>query len=285
MTGNMMTHHQKDLLGGMTLGEIKIKYLSMENIHSYGLCGYKNAKKHEGFRKKISWLINRFDEGLRVKILDAGEDGNQGMIEYLPGEHCWRPVDAKGYMFIQCIAVGFDRSYKNKGHASTLIQDCIRDAKEKNMHGVCVVTRKGSFMVGKEIFIKNGFQIKDTAKPDFELLAYPFNNHSPDVTFNEYIKEVPQKYKEGVFILRSDQCPYSVKNVNSMIEVAKKKFNVEAKVINITSSKEAQRVPSPFGTFAIIMDGKVTSYHPISAARFETLLQKSISSNELLKKI
>jgi len=93
------------------------------------------------------------------------------MIEYIPGEYCWRPVEAGGYLFIHCIFVGFKREYKGKGYASLLVDDCVLDAKKDNKLGVAVITRKGSFMAVKELFIKNGFEAIDTAPPDFELLV------------------------------------------------------------------------------------------------------------------
>jgi N-acetylglutamate synthase-like GNAT family acetyltransferase len=49
-------------------------------------------------------------------------------------------------------------SKKHKGYASTLIDECINDAKKQNMSGVTVVTRKGAFMTGEEIFLKKGFK-------------------------------------------------------------------------------------------------------------------------------
>ncbi len=39
----------------------------------------------------------------------------------------------------------------------------------QGMKGVAVVTRKGSFMAKKDIFLKKGFHVVDLAKPDFEL--------------------------------------------------------------------------------------------------------------------
>lgn len=54
------------------------------------------------------------------------------MIEYVPGEYCWRPVEASGYIFIHCLFVGFKNSYKHKGYANILIDDCIKEAKGQN---------------------------------------------------------------------------------------------------------------------------------------------------------
>ncbi len=76
------------------------------------------------------------------------------MIEYILGEYCWRPVEASGYVFIHCIFVGFKRAYKGKGYGSLLLDECLKDSKEENTYGVAVVTRKGTFMAGKDLFLK-----------------------------------------------------------------------------------------------------------------------------------
>ena len=44
-------------------------------------------------------------------------------------------MDAKGYLFIHCIWVS-EKKLKLKGHASTLVQDCIQEAKAKKMQTV-----------------------------------------------------------------------------------------------------------------------------------------------------
>jgi hypothetical protein len=69
------------------------------------------------------------------------------MIEYIPGEYCWRPVETSGYIFIHYIFVGFKRAYKGKGYGLLLLDECLKDAKVGNTHGVAVVTRKGAFIV------------------------------------------------------------------------------------------------------------------------------------------
>ena len=149
---------------------IEIIDTNADNILDYGVCGYKSMKR-AGYPEKIEWLKTRFSEGMKIKTLYAREGGTQGMIEYIPGEYCWRPVDAGGYMFIHCVFVGFKRQYKEKGYATRLISECLDDARKENMHGVAATTRKGAFMAGKELFIKNGFTVVDSAPPDFELLA------------------------------------------------------------------------------------------------------------------
>ena len=133
------------------MNDIQIIDLTPENIENYGVCGYKDVKKHLELRKKIEWFKQYYPKGLRIKIIFSKEGGYQGMLEYIPGKYAHRPVDADGYMFIHCVFVGFKNEYKGKGFASLLIDECVTDAKKNDMLGVAVVTRKGSFMVNKAV--------------------------------------------------------------------------------------------------------------------------------------
>ena len=252
---------------------IEIIDTNADNILEYGVCGYKNIKR-EGYPEKIEWLKDRFPEGMKIKTLYSGEDGNQGMIEYIPGEYCWRPIEAIGYMFIHCIFVGFKRAYKGKGYGSLLMDECLRDAGKGNMHGVAAVTRKGSFMAGKELFVKNGFEVVGKASPDFELLVKKFNKKAPSPKFKgEWGKRLSQ-YNKGLTIIRADQCPYSVKNVREISETADKIYGIKPNIIELKNCQEAQNSPCPFGTFCIVYNGKVVAETPISNTRFKNIMNK-----------
>jgi hypothetical protein len=260
--------HKKSIKGDK-MENISIIDTTLENIHQHGLCGYKNPKK-DGFPEKLGWLENRFPEGLKIKTLFSEKDGTQGMIEYIPGKYCWRPVDAKDYMFIHCIFVGFKSIYKKNGYASQLIAECEKDAKVQKLKGVAVVTRKGSFMADKEIFEKNGYQVVDTAKPDFAMLVKKFTPNVPDAKF----KIQPHRYSHGLTIVRSDQCPYTVKNVKEICETAEKDFNIKVNVVNLTNYEQAQNSPCPFGTFCMIHNGIIVADSPISKGRFVNIMKK-----------
>jgi hypothetical protein len=251
--------------------EISIIDTTIDNVGNYGVCGYKNVKK-EGFPEKFEWLKKRFSEGLKIKTLFSEKDGTQGMIEYIPGKYCWRPVDAAGYMFIHCVFVGFKGIYKNKGYASLQLEECEKDAKNLRMKGIAVVTRKGSFMAGKEFFLKKSFEVVDSAMPDFELLVKKFKTDIPAPRFKTTGERKLNKYTKGLTIIRADQCPYTVKNVKEIVETAKKDYGIEANVISLRNYQEAQNNPSPFGTFCIIYNGVIVADSPISKGRFVNIV-------------
>jgi hypothetical protein len=178
-------------------------------------------------------------------------------------------------MFIHCVFVGFKKEYKGKGFASSLIDECIKDAKKNDMLGVAVVTRKGSFMADKDIFIKKGFQVIDSAKPDFELLVKKFDSNSKNPKFKSNMTNNLKKYQKGLYVIRSPQCPYTEKNVNAILESAKNKFNLKPNLVDLLDSNAVQDIPCAFGTFCIIYNGEIISHQPISNTRFENIMKKT----------
>ena len=251
---------------------IKIIHTNAGNIHEYGMCGYKNIKQ-EGYRRKIAWLKDRFSEGMKYKVLYSEEDGAVGGIEYIPGEYAWRPVEAPGYMFIHCIFI-LPNKYKGKGLGSLLIESCLEDAKKQKMHGAAVVTRKGTWMAGKDLFVKNGFDVSDVAPPDFELLVKKLNKNAPPPKFKGEWEARLSNYGNGLIILSSDQCPYTAKAVKDISETAEKTYGLRPKIIELSDCKQAQNSPCVFGTFCILYNGKIIADHPISSKRFSNIMNK-----------
>jgi len=252
--------------------KLKIIEATFENVHEFGMCGYKNPKI-EGFRRKIKWTQDRFSEGMKYNVLYSEEKGAVGAIEYIPGEFAWRPIIAPNYMFIHCLLI-LQKNVKGNGYGQMLLDSCIKDAKLKNMYGVAVVTRKGTWMASKDLFIKNGFEIADTAKPDFELLYKPFNENAIKPTFNGNWEERISKYNKGLYIISSDQCPYTTKAIIEISETAKIEYKIKPNIIELKNYKDAQNSPCAFGTFCILYNGKIIAEHPISNTRFKNIMNK-----------
>jgi hypothetical protein len=250
--------------------------LTPENIADYGVCGYKDVKKHLELRKKIEWFQEYYPQGLRIKALLSKQGGYQGMLEYIPGEYAHRPVDADGYMFIHCIFVGFKNVFKGRGYASSLIEACIIDSRDQRMLGVAVVTRGGPFMANKDIFLKKGFQVVDSAEPDFDLSVKKFDVKSKDPKFKSNMTDGLKKYDKGLAVIRSAQCPYTEKNVKAIMETAQVKFDLEARLIDLKDVNAVQATPCAFGTFCIIYNGEIISHHPISNTRFENIMKRKV---------
>jgi GNAT superfamily N-acetyltransferase len=257
------------------MSDFSIIELTPETIADYGICGYKDAKKHVELQKKIDWYRDYYPKGLRIQALVTGDGQYQGMIEYVPGTYAHRPVNAEPFMFIHCIFVGFKKEFKGRGFASALIDACLEDAKKSGLAGVALVTRKGSFMVDKEIFVKKGFAVVDAAAPDFELLVKKTDASAPDPSFKKSVHESIEKYGSGLTILRSAQCPYTEKNVNAIIENARD-MGLEVNLIELSDHLSVQENPCAFGSFAIIHNGEIISHHPISNTRFTNIMKKRV---------
>lgn len=116
---------------------MRIIDVTPDNVEETGFFCLMSRRKSDGYQRKLRWLEARFDEGLRIKMLDLSK-GGRGFIEYIPGEYAWRPVEASGYLFIHCLwVVG---KSKGNGYAKQLLRECIADAKRCGAQGVAMVT-------------------------------------------------------------------------------------------------------------------------------------------------
>jgi N-acetylglutamate synthase-like GNAT family acetyltransferase len=264
----------QNTVGLSIMREIEIIDTTPANICDYGFCGYKSIKQ-EGYRRKIDWLKKRFSEGMKFKVMHSAKEGSVGAIEYTPGKYAWRAVDADGYMVIHCIFI-MPKKLKGKGYGALLVEECLKDAKKEKMQGVAVVTRKGTWMAGKDLFLKNGFEVVDNAPPDFELLAKKFKKSAHSPKFKGDSEKRLSEYDQGLTIIRSDQCPYVVKSVKEITETAQKEYGIKPRIIDLQNSKQAQNTPSAFAVFSIIYDGKLVADHPISNTRFRNIMNKEL---------
>ncbi|MBP1993036.1 GNAT family N-acetyltransferase [Paenibacillus eucommiae] len=227
----------------------------------------RSKPKSEGYHQKLSWLLERFQEGLQLKTIE--EDGvPKGFIEYIPSEYNWRGISGANYMIIHCLwIVG---KGKGKGYGSALLKACLNDAKLQNKSGVAMVTSSETWLSDKSFFMKYGFRSVDTAPPCFELIVNSFDNH-PVPHFNHGWEQRAEKHGQGITIIRSDQCPYFEDAVNSILEVAADR-GLPAQIIRIENCKDAQLAPSAYGVFNVLLDGRLITYHPLNKRELNKLL-------------
>ncbi len=150
---------------------MKIIEVNERNVTETGFFCMMSKRKSEGYKRKAKWLQTRFAEGMKIKTLDLSE-GGRGFIEYIPGEYAWRPVEAKGYMFIHCLwVVG---KSKDKRYGTLLLNECLEDARKMGMKGVAMVTSKSVWLVDGSFLEKHGFQSVDQTPPSFDLMVKSF---------------------------------------------------------------------------------------------------------------
>jgi len=249
--------------------ECEIVDTNADNIDGCSICRYKSGK-NEGRRRKLDWLKKRYAEGLRFKVLRSREFGDIGMIEYAPGSCAWRPVEAEGYFVIHCLMVNY--KHKGKGLGTLLLESCLRDAKKSKCRGVAVVTSSDSFMAKRDLFIKAGFVSVDTSPP-YELLVKKLKRAAPDPRFIVDRERLLKRYKKGLTILAADQCPMVPKCVKDIAAMSRT-LGLKAKVVQIKSAEASRELPTPYGVFSIIYDGKLIADRPVSGTGFWFIMRK-----------
>lgn len=243
---------------------MKIIDVNKDNVAQKGFFCNMSKKKSEGYQRKLKWLKKRFAEGMKIKMLDLSQ-GGRGFIEYIPGEYAWRPVCAEGYMFIHCIwVVG---KSKGQGYGKLLLNECIEDAKKLGMKGVAMITSERSWLANKSFLEKHSFKIVDQALPSFGLLVTKFGK-GRHPTFTDNWEAKLKRCGAGLTVFRSDQCPYIDNAVNILLDAAKQS-HIKSSVIDLQECQSVRESsPSPYGTFNVVYNGSLLSYHYLTKKEF-----------------
>ena len=109
--------------------------VTKENIDKEHICCAMSGK--QSLAKK-EWLKQRFEEGL---VFYRSAERGKCFIEYIPAENAWVPIDAAGWLYINCLWVS--GSLKGHGYSSNLLEECLRDAKAQGKNGVCILCAEG----------------------------------------------------------------------------------------------------------------------------------------------
>lgn len=121
---------------------MKMEYVQVtkENLEKEHICCAISNNKDAQVSSKKNWLKDRFDDGLVfLKSVERGKC----FIEYLPAENAWNPIDAKDYIYIDCLWVS--GSFKGHGYSNDLLDACIKDSKSKGKVGLCILSSKKNY--------------------------------------------------------------------------------------------------------------------------------------------
>lgn len=247
-----------------------MKYIRVtkENIDKEHICCAISSNKDVQVISKKDWLRDRFDDGLVfLKSVERGKC----FIEYIPAENAWNPIDAKDYMYIDCLWVA--GSFKGHGYSSELLEYCINDSKEKGKKGLCILcaNKKKPFLADPKFLKHKGFMPCDKADNGIELWYLPFDDVNDKPRFKECAKHVSINEK-GYVLYYTSQCPFNAKYVPMLEDIAKE-HNVPFKAIHITTKKQAQSVPTPITTYALFYDGKYLTNEQMNVNKFLRLVK------------
>lgn len=244
--------------------------ITKDNIAGEHICCAMTEKKTETcVHDKRAWLTARFDDGLVFKRLDAR---GKVFIEYIPAEKAWYPIDAPGYMHIDCFWVA--GSFKGQGYGSQLLEACMADAREKGRKGLTVIagTKKTSFLSDGKFLKKKGFQVADTALPGLELLYLPFADDAPKPAFRSHAKEAKTD-EEGMVLYYTNQCPFAHTYALRIRDAAQARGRTLT-LHHMVDAETAQQCPSPCATYSFFYNGAFVTNEIFSPAKFEAFLDE-----------
>ena len=244
--------------------------VTKENIEKEHICCAISSNKDVQVISKKAWLTERFEEGLVfLKSVERGKC----FIEYLPAENAWNPIEAEGYMYIDCLWVA--GSFKGNGYSTDLLNACIEDSKNKGKKGLCILAaaKKKPFLADPKFLKYKGFRVCDEAENGIQLWCLPFDEDAALPKLKECAKK-PHIDESGYVLYYTNQCPFNAKYVPVLEELAKEQ-NVEFKAIHIESKEIAQSAPTPITTYALFCDGEYLTNEQMNDKKFLKLLGKA----------
>lgn len=244
--------------------------VTKENIEKEHICCAISNNKDVQVISKKAWLTERFEEGL--VFLKSRERG-KCFIEYIPAENAWNPIEAEGYMYIDCLWVA--GSFKGNGYSTELLNACIEDSKKKGKKGLCILAaaKKKPFLADPKFLKHKGFLVCDEADNGIQLWCLPFDEDATLPKFRECAKK-PHIDEKGYVLYYTNQCPFNAKYVPVLEEIAKEQ-NIEFKAIHIDSKEMAQSAPTPITTYALFCDGEYLTNEQMNDKKFLKLLGKA----------
>ncbi len=243
---------------------IKLTHDNLEQEHI--CCAITNNKDIQVISKK-NWLKERLDEGL--VFLKCNVRG-KCFIEYISAEFAWIPIEADGYMYIDCLWVS--GKFKGHGYANLLLDRCIADSKAKGKKGLVILSakKKMGYLSDPKYMSDKGFEMIDTTSPYFVLMYLPFDKNADKPRFKDCVQEHGHIAK-GFVLYYTSQCHFTMKYVPLLENIAKI-HNTIFQAIHIQTKEGAQNAPTPFTTFSLFYDGQFITHEILSEKKFEKIL-------------
>ena len=237
--------------------------VTKENLEKEHICCAISNNKDVQVSSKKAWLADRLEEGLVfLKSVERGKC----FIEYIPAENAWIPINADGYMYIDCLWVS--GSFKGHGYSSDLLNACIDDSKVKGKKGLCILAaaKKKPFLADPKFLKYKGFAVCDEADNGIQLWYLPFAAGADKPEFRECARH-PRIEEKGYVLYYTSQCPFNAKYVPLLEQTAKEK-NIPFHAIHIESREEAQNAPTPITNYALFVDGEYVTNEQMNEKKF-----------------
>lgn len=234
--------------------------ITKENIDKEHICCAMSNKQSN---RKKEWLKARFDEGL---VFYRSVERGKCFIEYLPAEMAWVPIEADGYLYIDCMWIA--GSLKGQGYANDLMDECIRDARRQQKRGLCILSsaKKKEFLSDSKYLAHKGFRVADESVNGITLMYLPLEEGAAAPSFKPCARKA-QIEEDGFVIYYTDQCPFAYYWAERVAEAAKEQ-GIAVKTIYIADRVAAQNMPVPVTNYALFRDGKYITHGIQSDKKF-----------------
>lgn len=245
--------------------------VTRENLEQEHICCAISNNKDCQVSAKKAWLTDRFADGL---VFKKGDVRGKCFIEYIPAEMAWSPIEADGYMYINCLWVS--GQFKGQGYSNLLLEECIQDSKEKGKKGLVILSanKKMPYLADPKYLKYKGFTTTDKAAPFYELMYLPFCEAASKPRFKEAVK-TPKIDKQGFVLYYAHQCPFTAKYVPIIEAIAMEK-GVAFQAIRFETTKQAQNAPAPFTSYSLFYNGEFMTNEIMSDKKFEKILAEKI---------
>lgn len=243
--------------------------LTTENLDTEHICCAISSNKDPQVLAKKQWLRDRLEEGL---VFLKGDVRGKCFIEYIPAEYAWVPIEAAGYMHINCFWVS--GACKGQGYSNELLAACVEDAKARGLLGLTVISsrKKQAFLSDPRYLAHKGFLPADTAEPYFTLLYLPFGAGGEKPRFKAAVKN-PAAEGAGFSLYYTPGCPFTAKYV-PLIENCARQRGIAFQSILLDSREKARNAPAAWTNYALFYNGKYVTNEILSEKKFLALWEE-----------
>ena len=241
--------------------------VTRENIEKEHICCAISNNNDAQVSSKKAWMDLCFEDGLVfLKSVERGKC----FIEYVPAENAWIPIEADKYMYIDCLWVS--GSFKGHGYSNDLLEECVRDSREKGMKGLCILSsaKKKPFLADPKYLAHKGFSVCDESDNGIQLWHMPFETDAEKPKFKECAKH-PRTDGKGYVLYYTSQCPFNAKYV-PVLEKTAEEQGIPFRAVHLKSKEEARNAPSPITNYAMFYDGEYLTNEQMNETKFLKLV-------------
>ena len=241
--------------------------ITKENIDKEHICCAMSGQ--QSLAKK-EWLKQRFEEGL---VFYRSAERGKCFIEYIPAENAWVPIDADGYLYINCLWVS--GSLKGHGYSSELLEECLRDAKAQGKNGVCILCaegRKREFLADPKFLTHKGFKVSDTSDCGINLMYLPLAEDAEQPRFKDCARH-PKVSETGFVLYYTDQCPFIAQRIEKLRAYCAT-HEIPAAFLHVETTEQAKMLPCPFNNWAVFYGGRFVTVNQLDGAGVQKLLAR-----------